>query len=223
MLHPGRRGTVGPVAFPRRLLSEGEDLVLDLRPHWIALVGPVLVSAVMVAAMVTALVYVPDSWPSWTRWVVAAALLALFVVSPARDLVRWATSHFVVTTDRLIHRSGWIAKRSMEIPLEKISDVRFHQGVFERMIGAGDLTLESPGEFGQETFSNVRGPERVQKTIYEMGERNQRRMNAPSAVEHSADPPSVADELAKLQRLREDGVLTEDEFQAEKARLLRLG
>jgi hypothetical protein len=106
----------------------------------------------------------------------------------------------------------------MEIPLENISDVRFSQGVFERIIGAGDLVLESAGEFGQETFTNIRHPEAVQKTIYEMNESNLRRMQVPAAP-----PASIADELAKLDRLRDEGVITEDEFEAQKARLLARG
>ena len=206
--------------FPRRLLAENEDLVIDLRPHWIALVGPLVVTALLLAGVILLINVIPDSWSTAIRWAVVIPAIILFVAYPARELTRWATSHFVVTSDRLIHRSGWIAKHSMEIPLEKISDVRFHQSVFERMIGAGDLTIESPGEFGQERFSDIRGPERVQKTIYEMGELNQRRMSAPAAAQASSTG-SVADELAKLQRLRADGVLSEDEFQAEKSRLLR--
>lgn len=213
---PGGRRYRAAVAFPRRLLTDGEELILDLRPHWIALAGPVLLGVVLLAGLVVALVFTPDSWPSWVRWVEAAVAIVVFAWLGLPKIVAWSTSHFVVTTDRLIHRSGWIAKRSMEIPLEKISDVRFHQGVFERMIGAGDLVLESAGEFGQETFADVRHPERVQKVVYEMGERNQRAMAAPVPVA----PASTADELDKLNRLRADGVLSEQEFEAQKARLL---
>ena len=106
----------------------------------------------------------------------------------------------------------------MEIPLENISDVRFSQSVFERMIGGGDLILESAGEFGQQSFTNIRRPEYVQKTIYEMNEANLRRMQAPTTA-----PGSVAEELAKLDRLRDEGILSDAEFEAEKARLLNRG
>jgi uncharacterized membrane protein YdbT with pleckstrin-like domain len=204
------------VAFPRRLLSQNEELVLDLRPHWIALVAPLAETAVIVVAVIAALVYIPDSWPSWVRWVIVLAGITLFASYPARRVVAWFTSHFVITSDRLIHRSGWFAKESMEIPLERISDVRFHQGVFERMIGAGDLTIESPGEYGQERFTDIRRPEHVQKVVYEMTEANQRRMATATS-----QPLSVADELAKLDRLRDDGVITEEQFEAQKARLLQ--
>ena len=188
--------------------------MMDLRPHWIALVFPLAETALLVAAVAAALVYAPDSWPTWTRWAIVGAGVLLFLIDPLRRMVAWATSHFVVTSDRVIHRSGWFAKRSMEIPLENISDVKFTQTVFERVIGAGDLILESPGTFGQEVFGDVRKPEHIQKTIYEMTEANQRRMRGPSSA------PSMADELAKLDRLRDEGVLSEEEFQAQKARLL---
>lgn len=187
---------------------------MDLRPHWIALVFPLAETFLLVAAVVAALVYVPDSWPTWSRWAIVAVGVVLFLIDPVRRMVAWATSHFVVTSDRVIHRSGWFAKRSMEIPLENISDVKFNQTVFERIIGAGDLILESPGTFGQEVFGDVRKPEHVQKAIYETAEANQQRMRSPGSA------PSMADELAKLDRLRDEGVLSEDEFRAQKARLL---
>jgi uncharacterized membrane protein YdbT with pleckstrin-like domain len=202
------------MGFPRRLLAEGEELVLDLRPHWIALVLPVAETVLIAVGVILALAYLPDSWPTWVRWGIVLVGLILFAILPGRLLLDWATSHFVVTSDRVIHRSGWFAKQSMEIPLENINDVRFNQTVFERVIGAGDLTLESAGEFGQQIFSDIRDPERVQKVIYETSEANQRRMVSPSAA------PSSADELAKLDRLRDEGVLTDDEFDREKRRLL---
>ena len=148
------------------------------------------------------------------------------------------TSYFVVTSDRIIHREGWIAKRSMEIPLEAINDVRFHQGVFERMIGAGDLIISSASEFGREVFGDIRNPEHVQKTIYQQGELNQDRMyrgvgrdSAPavpappptSGATTPAMPPASASttgELERLAELRNKGVLTEDEFQSQKKKIL---
>jgi uncharacterized membrane protein YdbT with pleckstrin-like domain len=206
------------MAFPRRLLAEGEELVLDFRPHWIGLVWPLTEIALDVAGVALILVYMPDAWATWVRWLVVAVGAGLVLVSAIPKIVAWATSHFVVTTDRVIHREGWFAKRSMEIPLENISDVRFSQSVFERLIGGGDLVLESAGEFGQQSFTNIRRPESVQKTIYEMNEANLRRSQGAAGV-----PASLADELAKLDRLRDEGLLSDGEFEAQKARLLNRG
>jgi uncharacterized membrane protein YdbT with pleckstrin-like domain len=207
--------------FPASLLSADEDLVVDLRPHWIALIKPILQTILIVTGMIVTWLLTPFSlgWLYALTFVVAVALLTLF---PSRPVIRWATSHFVVTTDRVIRRSGWIAKEAMEISLEKISDVRFQQGMLERLIGAGTLTIESAGRSGQEVLEDVQNPERVQKLIFEMKERN----NARSAVGRppvdiaSWGPASVADELTKLYQLMERGVLSDEEFRAVKARLL---
>src|SRR5215203_3069719 len=111
------------MAFPRRLLIEGEELIVDRRPHWVALLGPAFMAVVglAVAWWLSALM---DS-VAWLPWVVYVVLLLVY---PVPKVVSWLTSNFAVTSDRVIHREGFIAKRSMEIPLEAINDVRFDQG-----------------------------------------------------------------------------------------------
>ena len=120
----------------------------------------------------------------------------------------------------MIHREGFIAKRTMEIPLEAINDVRFQQSVFERMVGAGDLVIQSASEFGRNVFANIRHPESVQRTIYEQGERNKERMYQSNASRPSPAAPSVTTELERLAGLRDRGVLTEAEFQNQKKKIL---
>jgi hypothetical protein len=117
----------------------------------------------------------------------------------------------------------------MEIPLEAINDVRFAQGVFERIIGAGTLSVQSASESGREEFKAIRNPEDVQKTIYHQGEMNQQRMFHPAGSTPASEPthpagpplaPSTVTELERLADLRAKGVLTEAEFQAQKAKIL---
>jgi uncharacterized membrane protein YdbT with pleckstrin-like domain len=207
------------VTFPRRLLIEGEELVLDLRPHWIALVRAVLIALVVAVAWFLLLRNLPEGTTGDVlRWIIIGVGAILLIWYALRDLVEWLTSNFVVTTDRVIHREGFIAKRSMEVPLEAINDVRFQQGVFERIIGAGTLVIHSASEAGRQEFADVRDPEMVQKTIYHQGELNQQRMRGSGQAVPQA--PSMTTELQRLADLRERGVLTEDEFQEQKARIL---
>jgi uncharacterized membrane protein YdbT with pleckstrin-like domain len=206
--------------FPRRLLIPGEQLVLDLRPHPIALFMP---------ALATLVGFVAATWLSmknsldWLWWVLFLLLIMFYVVP---KVVAWLTSNFAVTSDRVIHRQGFIAKRSMEIPLEAINDVRFEQGIIDRAVGAGTLVISSASEFGRNSFDDIRHPEEVQKVIYEQGEANKKRMyqgdrgNTPSAPSAS---PSTTTELERLAKLRDDGVLTEEEFQAQKDKVLGQG
>lgn len=206
------------MAFPRRLLIEDEELILDLRPHWVALVGPVAVTLVVIVAWVVILPQLPEGDANGPLlWFAIVAGLAILAWYPLRAFVAWATSHFVVTSDRIIHREGLVAKRSMEVPLEAINDVRFSQSVFERMIGAGDLIVQSASEHGRQVFSNIRNPEHVQKTIYHQGELNQQRMYQGGPVRGA---PSVTSELQRLADLRDRGVLTPEEFEAQKRRIL---
>jgi uncharacterized membrane protein YdbT with pleckstrin-like domain len=205
------------MGFPRRLLADHERVILDLRPHWVALAGPVLLTVAIVVAEVVAFRSIPNDSPVWVRWIVVGAGLLLFLAYAVRGFLAWVTSHFVVTTDRLIHRSGWLAKRSMEIPLERINDVSFNQTVFERVVGAGDLVIESGGEYGQNHFSDIRDPERVQKTIYEVSEENQNKMLHPSGVEEDESP---LDQIERLAALKERGSISEEEFETQKRRLL---
>jgi uncharacterized membrane protein YdbT with pleckstrin-like domain len=209
--------------FPRRLLIEGENLVLDLRPHPIALALPALYAIVVTVAAGFLASWVGGPWWLWPAiWIVA------MLFYPVPRLIRWLTSNFAVTSERVIHRQGWIAKRSMEIPLEAINDVRFEQGIFDRMVGAGTLLISSASEFGTNRFDDIRHPEEVQKTIYHQGEMNKKRMyqgdptaaQPPSAPMGAPSAPSATTELERLAKLRADGVLTEAEFQAQKAKIL---
>jgi uncharacterized membrane protein YdbT with pleckstrin-like domain len=209
------------VPFPRRLLIPGEQLVLDLRPHPIALAMPILATVVL-----TALVAWLGAWLGGPWWLWVLIWVGGMLVYPVPRLIAWLTSNFAVTSDRVIHRQGFIAKRSMEIPLEAINDVRFEQGVVDRIVGAGTLVISSASEFGRNSFDDIRHPEEVQKAIYEQGELNKKRMyqgDKPVQPPGAQGSPSATTELERLAKLRDDGVLTEEEFQAQKAKVLGQG
>ena len=212
------------MAFPKRFLTEGEEIAIAVRPHWIALVWPVTVAVAIVAGVIFGIAKIDNGV---SRWIILGIGALLFAVYPLRWLIKWATSHFVVTNERLIHLRGLIAKGSMEIPLQRINDVRFDQNIIQRILGAGNLIVESAGERGREVFDNVRNPENIQKIIYEnaeareMGMGQQQAATAPPAPATPAAPkPSVTEELARLADLRDRGALTAEEFEAQKAKLL---
>ncbi|HEX3212491.1 MAG TPA: PH domain-containing protein, partial [Actinomycetota bacterium] len=165
------------------------------------------------------------------RLAVGVLGLVVLLATVVGRVLRWSTTHFVLTTERLIFRSGVVAKFGREIPLERINDVTFSQSLFERMIGAGDLLLESAGEHGQSRFDNIRDPEAVQLEIYRQMEANDRRRSGvattqPHPVAADRTPPSASrsptplDDLERLANLRDRGAVTEEEFQRMKRELL---
>ena len=209
------------MAFPERLLSEDEELIYDLRPHWWTLVVPALVTVLVTVAVGAAWAVAPaGSLQASVRLAVGLAGLLLLAVLVLGRVLRWMTTHFVLTTERLIFRSGIVAKFGREIPLERINDVTFTQSLFERLIGIGDLLIESAGEHGQSTFSDIRDPEAVQLQIYRQMEANDRRRGYASRPAAAERPPSVLDDLERLADLRDRGAVTEEEFQRKKRDLL---
>jgi uncharacterized membrane protein YdbT with pleckstrin-like domain len=212
------------MAFPRRLLADHERLVFDLKPHWVALVGPALWTVLAIAVYTVGYRLAKDNMddPGLAQNVVGILAVILIVWRGIMPVARWATTSFVLTSDRLITRSGVIAKQSKEIPLERINDVTFTQSILERMLGAGDLMLESAGERGQTRITNVRNPEQVQLTVYKEVEENNNRMMRPTGqapTEVRGD--SVTDQLEALGRLREQGVISDMEFETKKQELLK--
>lgn len=215
--------------FPRKLLNEGEEVVLDLRPHWWFMAEP---TAALVAATILGIVlWQADLDEGTLRDVLSYAAIALILLSLvwfAARYAKWATTNFVVTTDRLVYRSGVVSKKGIEIPLERVNTVFFNQTVFERLLGAGDLAIESGGEQGRQQFSDIRRPSLVQNEIYRQMEANNARMYSGRHGGAGAGGgggggagESVTDQLDRLDDLRRRGVITEAEFAEKKAELLK--
>jgi uncharacterized membrane protein YdbT with pleckstrin-like domain len=194
--------------YPESLLSSGEEVLHAFRPHWKSLVIPAIWTLLVIVGL--ALVpRLPDE--AWLRIAVIAVLLTGLFVVAVIPAMRWWFTQFVLTNERLVLRKGIIARSGVEIPLEVINDVIFSQTVFERLLGFGDLIIESAGEMGQSRFSNIPNPDGFQAELYRVREDRTRALS-------SSEPPS--DTLATLARLHADGVLTDEEFASKKAKLL---
>jgi uncharacterized membrane protein YdbT with pleckstrin-like domain len=209
--------------FDRGNLHGTEEIVLDLHPHWIMLVKAIA-SIVVTTAVGGWLLWWSrsndaDGFLEQAALVVALVLLISSLVWFAQRMLAWYSTNFVVTTDRCIYRSGIIAKQGIEIPLDRINTVFFDQGPLERIVRAGDLRIESAGELGIQHFEDVRDPVRVQQVLFHEMENNENRKF--DRVRGGHQPMSVADEIAKLAALRDQGHLTSTEFEAQKARLLQ--
>ena len=116
----------------------------------------------------------------------------------------------------IFFREGVFRRDGVQIPLERVNNVNFQQTFFERILGAGDLLIESGGEDGHQRFSDIKHPDRVTNVIHEAMEDNDNRARGGSAGREV----DVADQLERLEALLERGTITEDEFERQKRRLL---
>ena len=159
------------MGFSMKHFSYDEVLVLDLHPHWWRFMKPVvLIIATLVALANTH--RIPNNFLSDLALIIAQVFTALAVLNLVLQSLKWYRTHFVLTSQRVIFQSGVIARSRIEISLHKINLVTFHQSIFERLINAGDIVIESGAEDGMETFTDVRDPQNVQAYIHEWMRRN---------------------------------------------------
>ena len=217
---PLPRRYAGAVAYDRSNLHANERIVVDEHPHWIMLMWSVVWVVVSIAFGIFLLV---QDWTGWfgtaTKWLAILAI-ALSLLYLFQRLIKWYSTNFVITTDRCIYREGIISKRGIEIPLERINTVFFHQHLFERMVRAGDLMIESAGTGGEQRFEDIRNPVMVQNLLYQTMEDNENRKFDRVRMPAEGTGGSVADELTKLAALRDQGHLSDAEFEAQKAQVL---
>jgi membrane protein YdbS with pleckstrin-like domain len=170
------------MGYPEKSLNPGEQIAIDVRPHWKYLAGPIFAVAVVVVGSLVALV---ENVPHWAE-IALAVLLVLCLVWLLGRYIKWVTTSFVVTTERLIMRKGVLRRSVREILLDRLTDITYNQSLLDRIMGCGDILLESPGRDSPETFPDLPHPVRIQNEIYRLI--NQRRPGAWVAA--TGDPAS---------------------------------
>ena len=203
--------------WPEDALSDGEIIITSFRPHWKLLFIPMLWFLAGLVLLGLAIFW--DWIPGALTWAIVAGVVIAALWLVVRPIVNWYTTRYVLTTERLITRTGLIAKSGVEIPLERITNVNFSQSVFERMLGAGDLLIESAGSAGQSKFANIPHPDEFQTVLYKV--REQRTIDLSGSGPTTAEfKPHAADSIQKIADLRDRGLITEEEYQEKRKKLL---
>ena len=205
------------MGYPEHLLTDDETLLREFHPHWRVLL-PIVGWALILGAVAGVVWYLDARTPGDDvlaagpiAATVAAGLTVLLAIPP---LVRWYATLYVLTTERIVVRTGIVSKSGVEIPLENINNVLFSQSVLERMLGYGDVLIESAGSQGQSRLENIPDPEAFQSQVYRA--REERSLQ----LEGGARTPDPVDQLARLADLRDRGAISDEEFEAKKRDLL---
>lgn len=199
---------------PERLLTGDEEILDRFRPHWKVLLPALGWAMLLAAALGVMLAAVGDA--SW-RWAAAVVAIVLWLLLATRSVITWWGTTYLLTTERIIVRTGLLARSGTEIPLESIVNVLFSQRVIERLLGYGDILIESAGSQGQSRLEDVPDPEAFQSEVHAAREARAMVLSGPH------EPTSARDLVAQLEALadlRERGHLTDVEFEQGKARLL---
>ena len=147
----------------------------------------------------------------------------MWAVWLALKYFQWVMTYFVVTSRRVIYRTGVISKKGVEIPLERINNINFHQRIIDRIIGAGDLDIESAGATASPTSTSSAIPTAC--STRSTGRWRRATCRSPWCSRRrraSRLPPGCRgpDQIEQLAKLRDQGHITEAEFETKKAELL---
>lgn len=175
------------MGFPENVLAKSEKVERSIHPHWITVVGPLLLALVLIAGGIAIAAATPnDSTGNGIQWVSVGVLLLIAIPLVLVPFLRWRTTHYVVTSHRVMVRRGILAKSGKDITLSKITDVSFEQSVLDRIINSGSLRIESAGDSPDELLRNIPHSNHVQQLINRLIDEDdtRRRMVANGRAAH---------------------------------------
>lgn len=157
------------MGLPADQLSAGEQIVLEMHEHPKHLLGTMLICLLAVVGLMLVLAYGPDdgffAWLDEAGWLAFAGVALVFGVWP---VLAWWKRTYTLTTERLATRVGVLRRSGRDIPLTRINDVAFEQGILDRMVGAGTLKVSAASEEGTVILKDIPHIHRVSLQINEL-------------------------------------------------------
>jgi hypothetical protein len=152
------------VGYAEKVLQPGETIVYRARLHWIVYLGGIVL---VVAAVILALLAVALQGGDAVRLgLMLAALIALFL-GLFQMLRAWfvvANTEIIVTNRRLIYKTGFIARDTVEMNLDKVESVLVEQTLLGRMLNFGRVIVRGVGS-GLEPIDRIAAPLELHRNI----------------------------------------------------------
>ncbi len=208
-------------AYLLNLLGKGETIQYVTHRHWLVLLTEILSELVLTIALVVlitlTLIFFPLAGPLPA---LGYLLLLLPLVSLSRDALDWYNRKYVVTDRRVIFLEGMFNKDVTDSSLDKVNDVKLEQSVWGRLLDFGDVEILTASEIGVNKFKTIAGPIQFKTAMLNAKHQLESGQSRPAARALSNAPGDVPALIAQLDGLRQNGVLTEEEFQVKKKQLL---
>jgi uncharacterized membrane protein YdbT with pleckstrin-like domain len=202
----------------RTELKKDEKIVFVTRPHWLTLILP---TSYTIAGLVIGVFLSVYFWFFLFIVFIPGIYLAYKVIDRKNNL--WA-----VTNLRVVDEKGIFSLSAKESPLDKINNVSYTQSFWGRIIGYGDVEIQTAAEAGETDTFTVQKPRQLKDSITQMQEeykKTQTKRQAEEFADAIADEQQehrvdVAAEIEKLHELKQKGIVTEEEFNKRKEKLL---
>jgi uncharacterized membrane protein YdbT with pleckstrin-like domain len=216
-------------SYLESLMSERENIVHSSRQHWFILISSIFLEVILILIFLAATVTVAVLFPPYALIAVAIgfALILIPVATMTRDILSYSNHLYIITNRRVIQLSGVLDKTITDSSLEKVNDVKMTQSALGRIFDYGDIEILTASELGVNLFKRIDKPVRFKTAMLNAKSRLEngddlREVARAEAGAYSAPgaPVSIPALIAQLDMLRQQGVLTEQEFQQKKTELL---
>ena len=148
-------------------------------------------------------------------------LMVLVVLGALFDYLGWNARAYVLTNRRIISLAGVINKRSIDSSLEKINDVQLAQSWLGRMLDYGDLEILTASEQGFNSLRKIAQPLDFKRAMQEARTQRDRPVQTAPMPAVAAGEQGVAQALHSLALLRDQNLLTPEEFETKKREILK--
>ncbi len=209
-----------PKSYIESMLSEREKVLRITRQHWFLLASAIFLECILILIIFAATIAAAIAFPLFTILIVAVGfLLLLFPLGTmTRDILVWANRQYLVTNRRVMQIAGVFNKNVTDSSLEKVNDVKMSQSALGRMFNFGDIEILTASELGINTFRQIEDPISFKTAMLNAKEELER--GEESYRPAAGAPIDAAALLTQLAQLRQQGIITEEEFQRKKAELL---
>jgi hypothetical protein len=150
--------------LPRKMLGDDEDIVVEMRPHWVFFLGPLVVAAVVVIGFTVGLAAL-HKHDTWIVTYIALAIEAVPVLWFAARFLRWSNYVIALTTTRIIVRRGVFDRNTLQLRLQRVTEVNTSQALWERVLGVGRLILDVQGDDDSLVIEDVTKPLVFQRVV----------------------------------------------------------
>jgi hypothetical protein len=203
-----------PKTYLGSLLAKDETILFITRQHWLLLLRTNGLEILIAAGIVVAAAIVGAFYPLAFAGIALALIPLGFGVG---DFLNWWNREYVVTSRRVIQLFGVFNKNVIDSSLEKVNDVKMEQSFLGRMFNYGDVEILTASELGVNLFQRITDPIRFKTIMLDAKARLGGDGETGAGGKRGDDVPEM---IAKLDELRKQGVLTEEEFSRKKAELL---
>ena len=202
--------------YVESLLGNREKVILVARQHWFILVSAIVLEIVIILVIIGLTILAGLFWTEFALLIgaIGTILLLLPLSTMFRDILDWMNRQYIVTNRRVIQISGVLNKNVTDSSLRKITDVMMSKSFFGRILNYGDIEILTASEFGANLFHRIEEPVGFKIAM----------LNAKEELEQGGEPEQddldVVEVLTNLDRLRELGILTDEEFIQKKSEFL---